>query len=295
VPVFSFATIYRHKNKHNIKFSSSVLSNGKTEDMSVVEFVKNHAEVLNLLPSSLAHSLISIANNEAIPIIEKEVTPSHIGLYSLLIIILNSILISANIMSSKVMHVFGIDIVAGAICFPLTYSITAIIVELFGFSEARKAIIYGMVGNGIFVFFIKLAIIVQCADSWPNQTAFEVVLNTSSKVFFASMLALFTGDIFSSYVLAWIKEQITYLSLFVRILLSSVLGILIDSSIFLLFIHFSTSSYYDVLNMLINVLFHKFSYELFASIAICPLIKIIKNNYPSCQYQPLKIRLNEKV
>lgn len=292
--MFSFATIYRHKNKHNIKFSSSVLTNGRTEDISVVEFVKNHADVLNLLPSSLAHSLISIANNEAIPIIEKEVIPSHINLYCLLMIIFNSILISANIMSSKVMHIFGIDIVAGAICFPLTYSITAIIVELFGFIEARKAIIYGMIGNGIFAFFIKLAIIVQYADSWPNQAAFEIVLNTSNKVFFASMLALFIGDVFSSYVLAWIKEQITYISLFVRILLSSVLGILIDSSIFLFFIHYSTSSYYDVFNMLINVLFHKFSYELLASILVCPLIKVIKKNYPAYQYQPLKVSFYEK-
>ncbi len=192
------------------------------------------------------------------------------------------------------MHVFGIDIVSGAICFPLTYSISTIIVELYGFYMARTALLISMLCNLLLTLVFYLAIHALSANSWSNQAAFESVLSTSSQVFIGSMLALFFGEIVCGYLLAKLKETLPTINLFTRILLSSILGIFLDSSIFLLCIYYYSSNHHDFINMLSNVLFHKFSYEVLSSVMICQLIKLLRKYYPSVRYQPLSVRFIDK-
>lgn len=288
------ANLYQNGNEYWVTIKTGILPSSPKRDLPLVEFLNEYEELTQHLPKGQRDCLISVASQHAIPIIEKEVPQKFSNWLFVLQMLHMSILFAANIMSVEVMHVFGIDIVAGAICFPLIYSISAMVVELFGLEQARKIILFSILGNLIFALLLQAAVLAPSAATWHNQVAFEMVLSMSRHVFIGSMVALLFGELICSYVLAWIKNHLPKVQLYMRLLFSSFLGILIDSSIFLMVIQFNSITSYSFINMLTSVLFHKFSYEALSSLLVCSLIKYLRKHKPEVRYQPLRLRFKNK-
>src|SRR3989344_2268533 len=62
----------------------------------------------------------------------------------------------SDIAAVKLVSVFGITLTGGVIIFPFTTMLSSIIVEVYGYKNARQAIWSGFIVNLTFVFFINL-------------------------------------------------------------------------------------------------------------------------------------------
>ena len=286
--------VFRKNSQNWVKVRLNITAHAQPVTLPVAQFLIEYRNILLFFSREEAESLRLLGQDQTLPIIEIPITPKEINLYCLLLMLQIVTLIAANCMSAKLMHVFYIDIVAGALCFPLTYSISALIVELFGFSMARNAIIYSVIGSAIFSVYTLISVQLPPASAWPHQESYALVFNASSQVVIASSVAIIFGDLLSSYLLAFLKERTKPVKLYTRVLLSSALGMLIDSVIFILIAHSNAVTHYAFSNMLLKVMFHKFTYEAFASVIVYFAIKSIRKHYPNIHYKPLSVRYLKK-
>ena len=287
-PKCKIINVYRKDKQNWIQFI--LCKTKKPEDLSAQDLLMKHKNLLAFFSQNDIISITMLAQNQAIPIIEIHTEPRSNNLFCILLTIQMSILIASNIMSSKVMHVLGVDIVAGAICFPVIYSISDIFVEIYGFKTSRKAMMCSILGNSIMVLLIYISVLMTPAATWHHQEAYALIHNSSSRIYFASMMAFACGDLMNSYLLAKFKENIFRNRLFVRLVFACLIGLFIDSIIFVTVAHIDTLPFYSIINMLLNVLFHKFIYEIFTAIILVYIIKHLKKRFQDLKYQPLTIK-----
>ena len=254
----SIKGIYRKNNEYCLDIRSNTNIKMKKEGLSPADLLTQYDNILDSFSRKDSNLIMALASNTTTPIIEIPQPPKYLFFYCFLLVMQLSILISANLLSSKIMHIGGIDIVAGAICFPLTYSLSSMIVEFYGFNMARNALLLSIIGNMIVMSLIQFGIYAPPSELWANQEAFALIFNASSRLFVASCLAIFIGDLLSSYLFAYSKEKFAMVSISIRLLVASCVGLLIDSLLFLVFAHAASLTAASLINLFTNILFHKF-------------------------------------
>lgn len=283
---------YRKNNENylqvSLPFSRHVL------DLPAQSLLLEHRDKLAYFKPEDICIISALAQDKLIPIIESQKPASSTLLYLVLIILQLTFLVAANIMSAKVMHVFGIDIVAGALCFPLTYSISDIIAELYGFYAARRAIVMAIWANILVMLLIEAAIIMPPASFWPHQIAYQTVLHSSATIFFASIIAFGCGDLFNSYILVRLKASRWHMPLFARLVFSCMLGFLLDSIIFLYLAHRGAYGVHTLINMIVHVYFHKLIYECVTAVMIYGFIQWARKWLPENSASALSLELVKK-
>ena len=278
---------YRKKQQNWIQIE--LRHTRKVQTMPASELVLNHKDKLSYFDAEDITIILQLSQNKVCPIIEKFRTPKIIFLYQYLIAIQIVVLIAANIMSSKVIHIFGIDITAGAICFPITYSVSNIIVELFNLNYARKAIFISVISSICVMCLLEIAILMPAANTWPHQAEFSLILHNSARIFLASSLAFAIGDLCNCHLLSRLKNAEFYLPLLARLILACLFGFFIDSVIFLLVAHHHNLMPYSTINMILNVFCHKMIYELLTASIVFYIIKILKRRYQTSSEKNIKI------
>ena len=89
--------------------------------------------------------------------------------------------------------------------------------------------------NLLMVIVFSIVIASPAPDHWKNQEAFQVVLGSTPRVLFASLLAFIVGDYVNDNVFRKMKEKHKddHKKFGLRAILSSLCGELVDSLIFL--------------------------------------------------------------
>jgi uncharacterized integral membrane protein (TIGR00697 family) len=114
-------------------------------------------------------------------------------------------LLTANITAVKLVQVFGLIVPAGIVIFPVSYVISDVLTEVYGYCQARRVIWLGFVCNLIAVITIWLGQILPAASFWDSQAAYERILGYIPRLLVASFLAYLVGEFANSMVLAKMK------------------------------------------------------------------------------------------
>ncbi len=152
---------------------------------------------------------------------------------SIIITVFAAILLTSNVAAVKLVFVFGITLTGGFIVFPFTYILNTIVVEVYGYKNARMAIWCGFVLSFIFVFFIDIVSIIPPSPHWHLNREFNDILVPENRIILASLISYFVSDFVNSYIMS--KQKIRYMGkcLFRRILLSSFFSVMIGVIVFL--------------------------------------------------------------
>ncbi len=186
--------------------------------------------------------------------------------FDILIALFITTLIVSNILSVKIVQfsVFTFD--GGTILFPLAYIISDIITEIYGFKQMRRLI---YIGIGMLALMSLALFIGQHLPSDPssstNQKAYTDILGVAWRIVLASMTALFFGDFFNSYILAFLKIKTKGKDLWLRVVGSTAIGSLIDTVCFSLLAFLGTISGSDLLKLIGTVYFIKVATEIIVS------------------------------
>lgn len=144
-----------------------------------------------------------------------------------------TMLIVSNVISSKVIMVWGVVLPAAAICYPWTFAFTDVINECWGKSQARKIVLYGLVANVVALVFYQLAILLPSAPFWTEQSAFANILGASSRIIVASMVAYLISQTLDVNIFNRIKEKTSGKHLWIRNNVSTGISQMVDTVIFI--------------------------------------------------------------
>lgn len=166
--------------------------------------------------------------------LQSRLKVSKVELFAILTALSVMVLIVSNLASTKMFDFFGTGLVwdGGAILFPLSYILGDVIVELYGFKNAKKVIWTAFAMNMIAVLGLLIVQLLPPGLGWENQTAYETIIGFMPRIVAGSLTAFVAGQILNAYAFVKIKEITKCKHLWKRAIGSSLIGDLVDTVIF---------------------------------------------------------------
>lgn len=145
-------------------------------------------------------------------------------------------LLVSNIVAGKQLQLpFGITMTGAVIIFPITYILSDLFSEVYGYEWSRKTCYTAFAMNLLMVIIFSIVIVTPAPSYWQNQEAFATVLGNTPRMLFASLAGFVAGDFMNDKVFKKMKskhkEELKGFG--ARAILSSLTGEIIDSAIFI--------------------------------------------------------------
>ena len=175
--------------------------------------------------------------------------------------------ITANVMAVKLINVFGITIFdAGTIVFPITYMLGDVFTEIWGFKTTRKVIWLTFLCQVLFVLFAWVGTLLPYpAETAESAAAYATVFAFVPRIMVASLAAFLVGEMVNAWTFDRIKQRTQGRRLWVRTIGSSVFGFILDTVIFVCVAFWDTVSARDILSMILIQIVAKLAIEVCAS------------------------------
>lgn len=145
-----------------------------------------------------------------------------------------TVLLISNVASTKIVAFGPFTFDGGTILFPLSYIFGDILTEVYGYARSRKVIWLGFGAALLMSATLMIVGALPPAPDWPNQEAFDKILGLTPRIVAASLIAYFAGEFTNSYTLAKIKVWMNGLHLWVRTVSSTLVGQIVDTTLFVL-------------------------------------------------------------
>jgi uncharacterized integral membrane protein (TIGR00697 family) len=141
-------------------------------------------------------------------------------------------LITANIISVKMISLGPFIVFAGVFIFPLSYIIGDVLTEVYGYRIARRVIWLGFACNLIFVIFAWVGQVLPSPVAWELQEAYESILGYAPRLLVASFCGYLVGEFANSFILARMKIFTKGRWLWSRTIGSTIVGEGLDTVVF---------------------------------------------------------------
>lgn len=201
-------------------------------------------------------------------------TPSYI--FEIIAALFVSTLILSNIVSIKPVQIGPAVFDAGTILFPLAYIIGDIVTEVYGFKRTKRLLV---ISCFILVMMSVLFWIVSAMPapaSWTGQESFDSALGVVWRISFASIVAIFIGELLNAYVLSYMKLKLKGKQLWGRLVGSTVIGAGFDTVIFSVLAFWGTMPTAVLLQLIVTVYLIKIVTEVLVSPLTMLAIRWIK-------------------
>ena len=186
-------------------------------------------------------------------------------------------LLLSNLVAGKMWAVTeNITLPAAVILFPLTYIIGDVFTEVYGFKKARTVIWLGFACSFFAVMIYLVTIALPHPGYWENQDAYATVMGTTPRVAIASFAGYLFGEFSNSIILSKMKVATKGKNLWMRTILSTVVGEGMDSVIFIMISFWGTMDNSVVLQMILFQYLFKVGYEVLFTPVTYLVVKTIK-------------------
>lgn len=184
-------------------------------------------------------------------------------------------LIIQNILAVKTINIFIFTVTTGIMISPVVFILQDVTSEVFGFRHARTMILCAYLMNFILTLLTGIAMIIPSAEYYTGQEAFEIVFSTTPRIVIASFVAYCVGSLTNAKIMTTNKEKH---SLFIRAILSTVAGQLLDNFLFALIAFYGTMPIKAVISMAIGATILETVYEIVFYPITKKIIYSIRNN-----------------
>ena len=186
-------------------------------------------------------------------------------------------LLLSNLIAGKMWAVTpDITLPAAVILFPVTYILGDVFTEVYGFRKARGIIWLGFACSFFAVLIYLVTIALPHPGYWENQEAYATVMGTTPRVAVASFAGYLFGEFSNSFVLSKLKVKSKGRNLWMRTILSTVVGEGLDSVIFITISFWGTMDNAVILNMILFQYLFKVGYEVLFTPVTYAVVKAVK-------------------
>lgn len=134
--------------------------------------------------------------------------------------------------AGKIVLLFGFGVSVTVLYFPFTYIISDVMTEVYGYARARQVLWYTVMASVLAGVFYQVAVAVPAAPFFTGGQAYADVFGIVPRVLVGGWLAVFLGDISNNYVLAKLKIATKGRYLWVRTVLSTIVGQGVNTAVF---------------------------------------------------------------
>ncbi|MCL2360795.1 MAG: queuosine precursor transporter [Defluviitaleaceae bacterium] len=170
-------------------------------------------------------------------------------------------LLIANILASHMLVVWRWSASAGILTFPITYILASVIAEVYGYKMARRAAWLSLGLNALMAGLIQLSIMLP-QPVWYDGIYFVTAVGSTWRIVLASLTAFTIGKFVNDRIFAHLKSKHTDITGFkFRAMASSIIGHIIDSSIFTLIAFVINLPWSTIGEMILVSVILKWGYE----------------------------------
>jgi uncharacterized integral membrane protein (TIGR00697 family) len=186
-----------------------------------------------------------------------------------------TLLVVSNIAATKPIQLGPIITDGGAFLFPLTYILGDIMAEVYGMKRARLAILTGFGLAALASVSFLVAGAAPPAPGYHNNAAFRAVLGFVPRIVAASLAGYLAGQLLNAFVLVKIKRLTGERSMWARVIGSTFVGELADTTLFCVIAFVGVLSLPDLINYtavgyvykcLVEVVFYPITYAVIGKI-----------------------------
>lgn len=171
--------------------------------------------------------------------------------YVALNLLLFALYIFTNVAATKLVYIKWLDIVVtpGVFIYPLTFLIVDMLNEFYGLRLARKAILFAFASNVLITVLLSAASFLPGLSGWKLDEPYSEVMTHVSSVLVASSISFIFSEYVNSYLLNKIKQLTSSRFLFLRVFLSTMFAVIIDSFIFCFIAFYGAMTNAEILNI----------------------------------------------
>lgn len=159
----------------------------------------------------------------------KKITEQQLYLTVLSVV---ALLVSNIIAAKQFLLPFGVAMTCGVVVFPITYILSDVFSEVYGYRWSRITCYLGFAMNLFMVIVFTITIKLPAPDFYTNQEAYAAILGSTPRTLFASLTAFVFGDLINDKVFEKMRKRDGEKKFGLRAIISSLCGEAVDSAIF---------------------------------------------------------------
>lgn len=146
-----------------------------------------------------------------------------------------TVLVVSNVTAIKPLSLPGLPFIVmdgGNLLFPISYIFGDVLVEVFGYAQARRIIWLGFVLNIFAATMFSVVALLPPAPGWGMQKDFSAILLQTPRVVLGSVVAFWCGSFLNAWIMARMKVLMNGRHLWMRTIGSTLVGEGVDSLLF---------------------------------------------------------------
>jgi uncharacterized integral membrane protein (TIGR00697 family) len=229
-----------------------ILSTGKTFDIWLRDLIKS--EIMDKLSRQEIQHIFRRHYARESTTTAYELHDRHETswmVYTGLNILLLLLFVFTGIAATKLVYLEWLDIIVtpGLFLYPLTFLIVDMLNEAYGLKLARKAIFFAFAGNAAIILLLAVSTLLPGLPNWALDASYSEVIKHISTVLVASSISFVVSEYINSYLLCKIKELTQSRFLFLRVFLSTLCAVILDSLLFCFIAFYGSLDNSDILKM----------------------------------------------
>lgn len=159
-----------------------------------------------------------------------------------------AVILLANWFDIRMIKIGGLETDAGTLIFPLTFILSDLITEVYGYKFARRAIWVGFLFNFVFLAYGQLIIHLPSPDyALAVNDKFDSLLGFNARIIIASTISYLCAEPLNSYIMAKLKLKTQGKLMWLRFVLSTTVASLFDSFLFGTLAFYGTMPNHDLI------------------------------------------------
>lgn len=188
------------------------------------------------------------------------------------------IMVLSNWFDIRLIRILNLDTDAGTLIFPLTFLLSDLITEVYGYQQARRAIWCGFLFNIIFILYGQIVIHLPSPDyAINNNRQFDELLAMDTRIIFASAISYLCSEPLNAFIMAKLKIYFTGRKLALRFIASTFLASGVDSFIFGTLAFYGLMNHIELLTLILTMWLFKVVIEVIGLPASLYLTKKLKS------------------
>ena len=167
-----------------------------------------------------------------------------------------------NLFDPRIVNIFGWVTDAGTIIFPLTFLLSDLITEVYGYKHARQAIWIGFIFSALFIIYGQIVIHLPDPPYSTHNDLFTTLFTLDRRIILSSAFSYLCSEPLNSYILSKIKIKMRGKFMPLRFVASTAISSGADSFIFGILAFAGTMNNYNLLWLILTMWYIKVVMEI---------------------------------
>ncbi len=163
------------------------------------------------------------------------------------------VILLANWFDVRLIRIGNLVTEAGTIIFPLTFILSDLITEVYGYKNARRAIWCGFLFNLVFILYGQIVIHLPSPHYANLNKSFDVLLAMNVRIIIASTISYFCAEPLNSFIMAKLKIIMQGHNMAIRFVSSTLVASGADSFIFGVLAFYGVMSNHNLLALILTM------------------------------------------